>query len=394
MTVTGFSMNAVWDKFTPYSESKSNSVFSYTKTRSGAKVPNFRELIAAGRDASSTFSSSDAKYDRNKSYAYVLKRVTPPTALPYDRGNIVIREPQPDFNWYPQVVGAARTIALKRLYNRIDDAVGRFQAGVALGEMRETKRLLGSRAALLGESVSDSLKRLSKEARYLRYVRRLPGARIAARVSDLWLEYSFGWRPLIGDVNSLHNSFVKQFDTSRIRVSSSATESKSTPTVRQTSGYDYTETITERTVQYLSTHRFVYGLRQPSSALTKWGTSPMDGLSVAWELIPWSFLIDYFVDIGTFIRSFQYSNLQVIYGSEATTNKSIQIVTVRTRAVNGAALLSSIPGTGEFERWSYSRMPSYTVPVSIPSFQLLEGLTVGDRILNVAALIGSRVKSL
>jgi hypothetical protein len=394
MTVTGFSMTASWDKFSPYSESKSNSVFSYTKTRSGAKVPNFRGLLAAGRDASSTFSCSDAKHNRNKAYAYAVKRITPPTALPYDRGNIVIREPQPDFNWAPQVIGNARTVALKRLYNRIDDAIGRFQAGVALGEMRETKRMLGSRAALLGDSVSDSLKRLSKEARYLRYVRRLPGARIAARISDLWLEYSFGWRPLIGDVTSLHNSFVKQYDICRIRVSASATESKTVPTVKQVDGFDLTETTTERTVQYLSSFRFAYGLRQPSSALSKWGSTPLDGLSMAWELIPWSFLIDYFVDIGTFIRSFQYSNLQVIYGSEASTNKAIQIVNVRTRAINGAVLFSSIPGSGEFERWSYSRSPSYQVPVFIPSFKLLEGLTVGDRILNVAALIGSRVKSL
>jgi hypothetical protein len=123
------------------------------------------------------------------------------------------------------------------------------------------------------------------------------------------------------------------------------------------------------------------------------GFTPSEFVPTAWELMPWSFLVDYFTNIGDILTSSVTDTSSVRW-----VNRSIiKTSTLKARiAVDGPASISAI-GAGwsgfvtsdpceiEFKRKTVSRSPG--VGISLPTFQL--SFDLGDGQLgNIAALLG------
>lgn len=188
-----------------------------------------------------------------------------------------------------------------------NSAYGRFresalgsesQVGAALAEWRQSLDMITSRASQLAESARALRRR--NFAYFLHYWklgrysnRRHPDFSKAKKAADLWLEYSFGWKPLMGDILS-------------------ACEQISEPPPKDKT---YWGRATDRSSTY--THGWLTW--QHWSQITHWVggrvklTNPnlflasqlglVNPLSVAWELIPGSFVADWMFDIGSFLGS-------------------------------------------------------------------------------------------
>jgi hypothetical protein len=128
----------------------------------------------------------------------------------------------------------------------------------------------------------------------------IPRKQLRGTISNRWLELQYGWMPLLSD---LHGS-VEELQagltrprTRKITVRATAEEDRKVqnyyvPHLQKYSEIDAYAKTTVKVVAYL---------RQESLAASRLGlTNP---LNLAWELVPYSFVIDWFIPIGNWLNS-------------------------------------------------------------------------------------------
>lgn len=115
----------------------------------------------------------------------------------------------------------------------------------------------------------------------------------ADKVSSAWLELQYGWRPLLQDVHNASESLANQIHAPArkvYRVKGRARQVAVNPS--------YPGCFSRTTGQILAV------IAEQPSLLKKLGLT--DPSSLAWELLPWSFVADWFIPIGDYLsaRSF------------------------------------------------------------------------------------------
>lgn len=128
--------------------------------------------------------------------------------------------------------------------------------------------------------------------------------RMPRKMADRWLEYQYGWRPLLGDVHGTIEQFAKSDKIDRYRVHVSEKAKSDTEETFESLGYGgfnmpYRFTVAKKTMYHC---RLDY---KPANLtlipFTELGlTNPA---SLAWELIPFSFIVDWAVPIGDWLSS-------------------------------------------------------------------------------------------
>jgi len=128
--------------------------------------------------------------------------------------------------------------------------------------------------------------------------------RTSNSVASNWLELQYGWLPLLSDIHGAAEFVAKTMNyhpRSRYSSSASKTESfKETNVARLRTVTD--SWSTEHTVRYVI-YFSEQGGGNPPTALGL--TNP---LAVAWELVPFSFIVDWFLPVGTFLNNLDATN--------------------------------------------------------------------------------------
>lgn len=195
----------------------------------------------------------------------------------------------------------------------------KIDLGVALGETRETADMIGSSARKIASSALDvassTLQSNRKDAEYFatRAFRTLTGGKIdkIRQVADLassaWLGWSYGVKPLLTDIYAAIDT-VKgadkqpyyELETVRTRLSDNLYKefSHSSP-----NGYGGTNTFTHtHDSSRIVSGNMTFVCNNPVlRSLDQVGlTNP---LSVAYELVTLSFVLDWFIPVGDFIQN-------------------------------------------------------------------------------------------
>lgn len=190
--------------------------------------------------------------------------------------------------------------------------------GATLGEWKSSSSMISARATQLWQGFK-AAKRLD-----FRGVKRAwgkhAGIRPKARAAgNHVLEYSFGWAPLVKDINSalevLHNRLPPFRVKQRAKYGDVDTGSHNFGAV--------TRFYTNR-VEYAWELRGQVELENPNTALAQ-QLGLVNLGSVVWELLPNSYILDYFVNVSDFIGAFS-DRVGINFVSEAKTNK----VTLKT----------------------------------------------------------------
>ncbi len=217
----------------------------------------------------------------------------------------------------------AMTPDLARVYSKLIDKWQQtdFNAGVALGESRESVSLILTRLMQLrkfvqhlrGGNLSAAIGNLKLSGRQRSTIsKEFSGASIT--IADLILELKFGWIPILQDIYDASQYCELKPIENRLRAHVTASESKSS--VYGSNIFYSTETQKSRTVYAVS---------------CVVGRKPLDfqrlGLSdpaVFWELVPYSFLVDYIFPIKSIIRStFVLPQMQAKYPCRTIFKRSI-----------------------------------------------------------------------
>lgn len=170
------------------------------------------------------------------------------------------------------------------------------QLAVDLIELGKTKALLESSAIGLLQAYRD----LRAGRSFRRFVRDMRKEGFNSYLGRKWLEYIYGWAPTVSGAFETAEILSKRFQTGSIVTGKVG----NTARIRIQRRMDYgTEDVfcVSRAKGY-----YQYTIKDPKLLqLTQLGfTNP---LSIAWELLPWSFVLDWFVDVGGYINRMDFA---------------------------------------------------------------------------------------
>jgi len=307
------------------SVSMSSHKTTFESTKSGGGQARWRELIQRGENATTAFTGTVSSLGETKSGSFKLVEVWSATGALQQEIVAVGVPPNIELGGTQSNAPTADNLALKYLYRAIGDQRTSFQGGVFLGEMRESLRMIMSPAKALRQGFNDYLSTAKKRGR--------TGSRKSKTkmLAETWLEYSFGWVPLASDIVGAAEAYVKHKEkilTNRItrlgneesttfhQVNAPGSNFGGVPTV-----VDKVST-TKTSVMYRVGIRYAGSGASPSiSTLERFGLVTSQFVPTLWELLPYSFLVDYFTNIGDIIAAGATNTSDVIW-----VNKTIRSV--------------------------------------------------------------------
>lgn len=367
--------------------------FSHTSSATKGEMPYWRREIKAGRDATTTLNGVDLHV-----HEWTPGQLTAlnPLALPnqvYRTANYGMLSSQhqtlpsdPSSLSVTLADNGAKANFLKRLIK----AQTAFHGGVFLGEIREVIRMIRRPARSLRDGLDDY---------YWHAKRRVRGVAGNKRrneiVGNTWLEYSFGWKPLIHDledgfkaVNRLNERILRPiWDFCNAETSTASTSSERTGLIGQIVNV---REMLQCNVKYQGAVDCT-PLSPTRANAHLFGFRPEEIVPTIWELIPYSFLVDYFINIGEIINGWSYQRTGLAWTLRTVRKSSKRDVVVAVDPTyyspSTFTLQSFASSSSYLERTSVSRA-SYTGNF-IPSITFsIPGLRGRDALkwLNISAL--------
>lgn len=311
-----------WTELTCSGSTKfaTNEKYSLLQTRTGVGDPMFRSKVSKGVSATNAFSASRQflHYEPGSFTAYFnsvgcpnhgVRRVFPYFGLNAHLWIVNSSVPQ-------ALVDSATNDASIAILKAIRDSQRQFSGPTFLGELREAIHMLKRPARALSEYTLSSLKNMKA------LHKATPKARKSKVLAESWLEFSFGWVPLAADLTDISTAALSRFDAriSRVRV---RRQSQDSSNVIQTFAADATN-VNHRYEQCrvrTASVQFLAGVKVQSTrdltplqrVIALGGFDLSEVVPTAWELLPWSFLVDYFSNIGDVLTARFTSTEDVVW---------------------------------------------------------------------------------
>jgi hypothetical protein len=399
------------------SEPKSATISWRTVNQSGATSSSFDVA---------TWTDSAIGY-KNPSWKWRVARNLPATTpLTGERRTVVINEGEFGGGWYvsdthipanyreligrghhsPAIIfggnpdgisdNEADQQALGSFWRACVSARNAVQSGTMLGELRETIRMVRGRGESMMHLFTNWNQHLRRSKR--RYRKREDRRKEAA---DAWLEFSFGWAPLAADVKGA----LSVWSEPRREVRRANGNGKSQAVGMLSDGADFSigpiicrhdivKATTRAEVRYkgcIAGETVGVG-----GKMDRLGLLPSDFVPTLYELLPWSFLLDYVSNVGDIVNSLCFPR-----GLIKWINKSTRLSTIRevSCVFNRPSDSASVKRNTTFTRATPSGYVSTRTiirrvnvePGTLPSQNLrLEIPGAGTKWVNIGALVAAR----
>jgi hypothetical protein len=227
-------------------------------------------------------------------------------------------------------VSLADSKAREKALDHYLNAVKSWRGGNFLAEFRETVHMLRHPI----QNLFGHTQHFVAGVHRIRGLAKRNPTKYAGQLGNLWLAFSFGWKPLFDDIRDANSAITKLgngtgSDTLKISGRGEAStaysygnSNASAPVSVYAAFAKYTKAHSE--VRYKS----FFGARPESFATVAdtFGISAGDLLPAVWEAIPWSFFIDYFLNVQGVIDSWQYANSGFKFGIRGERTRTSQIL--------------------------------------------------------------------
>lgn len=291
-------------------------------TLSGVTNPHYKRQIKKHLQAGTELSASQVRYDLKASN---LKEVlnhnwqkgrykgslTEELSCNGDYFNVIPWHDNSD----PSLVTKADNQAKTNYISEANEARQVLQSGELIGEFAELVRQVKSPGKSLKDGLS-SYVRTVRNRTQRRSVRRLPRHRRGDEqlkiLSDTWLEYKFGWAPLISEIDDVKDYINEEdpFDRAAYqsiqgvgRIEDSSWNPNGATRINRSKSLPGTQARIRDSVKVLVIYRGQVNMSSSAAGYIseKVGFAPDQWIPTAWELLPYSFLADYFANIGDII---------------------------------------------------------------------------------------------
>lgn len=248
-----------------------------------------------------------AGYTTRTWYTQPRPRVAP---LPYSMSSAESSSPDLDAH----LNGAAsylvgfpgREIALSRAHSKLRDAIGaRAQGLTGVAEWRQSADMIGDRATQLFRAANNLRKgNLPGFARELgvktkRRHSKISPKKVSKNAGGLWLEYWLGWAPLIGDIGNAVQVLQSAPPWDKIHGTGSCYK-----TFNNSVTYPYFVRIVDSASTKVSVKLGAKVRCSNPNLFLANQLGFVNPASTAWELVPLSFVVNWFVNVQEFLDQF------------------------------------------------------------------------------------------
>lgn len=223
-------------------------------------------------------------------------------------------------------IASVKNKVIQDTNSKVRQAHKSLQGLVSLGEMGQSVRMVNRMGRDIFGKTQSYLRDLNKIAG------RLTPQNIMRTVNERWLEYRFGVRPLVSDIGGFIDAcYQNRYGRPpRVLIRSSATSMEKNPPTRGSFGVHWH--LIESSVEKQKIYGYkLYGciglddLGSPPPFRQEFGLTLDEFVPTLWELIPYSFLVDYVSNIGAIIDAYSLnkSSIRWLAFGELKENKTI-----------------------------------------------------------------------
>jgi len=332
----------------------------------GANLPNWRKLVAKGENATTTMEGVRTQVRPREGFRSYL----------YADGTVAVVSGVIDQSCM-SIVSVAHSLGpvadAKARSKFLDKYIGiksTWRGGNFLAEIGETMHMFLHPV----RSFYNATYQLARNLRKIGKIYAKNPVNYSKALADLWLAYSFGVKPTVEDANDLANTLNslinRQFiDTKGIRASghNSAVTTTVGPYSPSIGGMPSSPTEIQEVIDKSDAHVWYRGavICKPQNAnrflLQSFGVDVFDVVPAVWEAIPWSFFIDYFLNVQEMLDSMRYVDAEFGWLNRTYRNaRTINASSIRGPLSLGTTQIYGSGGGGY-------RLGTYVSRVPIPS---------------------------
>jgi hypothetical protein len=243
----------------------------------------------------------------------------------------------------------AYAIASKKFFSKVKQAEQSFSGLQWLGELKQTLKMFKNPLQALRRSAKDD---------YLAALQRLKRRRPKSwkdGIADTYLEWFYGWRPVMYDIEDAYSTIetLSQPRVDRKMIHAVGRETVPVNTYMQANSqihFDFMvkeENIQSAKVVLKGLYAREVARSGPSwdfgSTMKQLGFTLENFIPTAWELLPWSFLYDYFSNVGDILETSFVSLADVRWVNRTQRQSTLRRI---TPSLNGPLMIqkaNSVP---------------------------------------------------
>lgn len=420
----------LWKTLSPplaqFSGSASSSVVrNYTFNRVGFNVPFYRYLIKRGMNASGALTIQVQNADASEMDSKLIWRNSSDPSNPgYNQINeggaygfhLSRNIPEPISGHTPGSSISEACVIAKRIVNkRITLRRRQIMGGVVVGELAKTIAMVSNPAKTLVRKIGSHANTTSRRLRRLAKVKvESPSTR--QMIVDTYLEATFGWQPLLSDIrdgalalarlvtrDALERQQFRAYGSDEKLISTSVSNADVGFDAASVNPYRANNVVTSRS-ECIYYGAFMTRLQDSAVARSQLdrlislsGFRFADWVPTVWELLPTSFLVDYFTNVGDVLESTANVSHDLAWITEVHITSTISRTTFvpdldRAKASKGN-LFVDYQGVQSHSESSYKTISRFAVAGFDVQTNFRFRLPVGLQWLNLAAVLSQAKRS-
>jgi len=366
----------------------------WSDERSGSDLPNYKKIIKGGGNATTDFSGTRGTILVNSEPSVHATVYNPSTKTTYSLfGKGWPSGSTPVFAKGSSSSATADSVALGQYIENARNIQHAFKGMQFVGELGETIALLRRPTAEIFNLLQAILGGYRKAASLKSL------AQIESAIAKVWLQYAFAWRPLLADARDAveaYNRVLGKSQSLRCRGYGEDTillSSFSDKACSYTSNLQcITNHLTTRKVSVSYFGSVAGGFEGGASApMSTFGFSADEFLPTVWELIPYSFVADYFTNIGEMISAATFVNAGLAWTSRTVRQETINTLSASYAPTTniGPPFIQTGGGGGTWSTsWTTVQRTREVLP-GVPGFRFKCPGTGSTKWYNLAALTSS-----
>jgi hypothetical protein len=368
------------------------AVDTWTDTFIGSRNPRWKSKIRRGSAAGTSLFGTKQSVEKIPGLFQVQGWVGASQAQINWRSVVYYGDPVLGYTFGPNPNSnldiEAYSEASGKFYRKAVNARRSLQAGVFIAELAKTYRMVKGSA----HSIMGLLTRWNNDLRRSKRYIRTKEHRLKY-ASDKHLEFQFGMKPLMADINGALDLWVSPRREIK-RITGTATLREPISPTETDSSVGAITLLTSRQGWQETTVKFhgavkaqVPGVRGYAQQL---GLYPADFVPSLYELLPWSFLVDYVSNLGGIIDALSFPKADLAWCLSTIRKETVRLYVTTSKPsplITKVFKDSSQAHTVKLTRKTVQRTPIPSPPM--PSFELkIPGRTV--QWVNMSALVAAR----